>query len=85
MAEIRTITLHLSATEKTLMAERVGSQELFKALGYLGTWNMTFPHVDIYSDGETDLVASYKCADGSRGYTIGAIWNAAESRYGFHS
>jgi hypothetical protein len=62
-------------------------QEFYATIGYLSSWNMTFPHVDIYpdnyKDGNTDLVAVYRKEDGSVGYAIGAVWH--ETHYSCHS
>ena len=69
-------------------AHRVNPRrEFYAAIGYLSSWNMTFPTVDIYphdnTDTNTDLVAVYKREDGSVGYTLAAIWQ--ETYYSFHS
>lgn len=62
-------------------------KEYHAAIGYLSSWNMTFPTVDIYpdtlKDDNTDLIAVYKREDGTVGYTLGAIWR--ETYYSFHS
>lgn len=79
----RTVNLHFDAVSLIQLHEATDTLELYKALAYLSTWNLTFPTVDIYHDGKTDLVASFKNADGSPGYTIGAIWNG--SSYNYHS
>lgn len=61
--------------------------EYYAAIGYLSSWNMTFPTVDIYPHGHsetnTDLLAVYKREDGTVGYTLAAIWQ--ETYYSFHS
>ena len=61
--------------------------EFYAAIGYLSSWNMTFPTVDIYphghGDSNTDILAVYKREDGTVGYTIAAIWQ--ETYYSFHS
>jgi hypothetical protein len=65
----------------------VPRQAFYAAIGYLSSWNMTFPHVDIYPDNHsetnTDLAAVYEREDGTVGYAIGAVWH--ETHYGFHS
>lgn len=60
-----------------------GHSKLYEAIGYLSSWNLNYPTVDIYTDGGFDLVAVYRKADGERGYVIGAVWH--EDHYGFHS
>ena len=79
---MRTIELQLDSEELRTMA--VSMDKLFNALGYLSTWNMSYPKVKIRRDGkEDDLVAHYFHEDGTCGYTIGAIWHGKD--YGFHS
>ena len=57
--------------------------EIFKAIGYLSTWGMDYPRVEIYQDGKSDLIATYFDDKGERRYTIGAILH--DGHYGFHS
>lgn len=83
MAEVRTTIIHIDAVERTRMQAATDHDEWFRAIGYLATWNMTFPTVEIRADGETDLVAVYRDEEGNIGYVIGAVWH--DGRYGFHS
>lgn len=83
--EARSVIIHLNAVELSNLRHHVGGENLFAAIGYLSTWNLTFPLVNIYGDGQTDLVAVYLNADGSRGYTIGAVFGSHCGKYGFHS
>ena len=74
-------------TEHTLR-EEVGSKEYDAAIGYLSTWNLSFPTVQIYCTGSgprsnPELLAIYSYPDGTRGYTIGAVWHG--DHFGFHS
>jgi hypothetical protein len=87
MAELRTVAIYLDSEQVSKLSEAVGQQALYMALGYLSTWNQSFPHVDIYRDfhSEADMVAVYKNEDGSRGFTMGAIWNPTLATYTFHS
>lgn len=81
---MRNIELHLSSEDMIQIAEAIGTwDKLWTAIGYLSTWNMTFPTVNIYRDGDTDMVAVYLNKQGERGYVIGAVWH--EDHYGFHS
>ena len=82
MSETRKVTIHIDATHQTKMKEVVGKDKFFDALGYLSTWNMTHPSVDIYPD-SLDMVAVYKDEQGETKYVIGAVWH--EDHYGFHS
>ena len=83
MSEQRAVVIAMNAVEQMAIQQATDTTEWFKALGYLSTWNMTFPTVTIYSGGSTDMIAVYSDADGNRGYTIGAVWNG--ERFGFHS
>lgn len=83
MSETRTVTIHIDAVKQTEIKTAVGTEAFCKAVGYLSTWNMTFPRVDIYADTDADLVAEYKDDKGSHAYTIGAIYS--NGAYGFHS
>lgn len=79
----RNIELMLSSEDMIQIAEAAGTWEkLWMAIGYLSTWNLSYPTVRIFRDGSTDLVAVY-FKDGDRMYTIGAVWHG--DHYGFHS
>lgn len=83
MAETRNAIIHIDATDRTRMQAATDFNEWFRAIGYLTTWNMTFPTVEIRIDGETDMVAVYKDENDNVGYVIGAVWHG--DHYGFHS
>lgn len=83
MAETRNVLIQIDATKRTQMQAATDSNEWFRAIGYLSTWNMTFPTVEISPDGETDLVAVYRDEDSNVRYVIGAVWH--DDHYGFHS
>ena len=85
MAESRNVLIHMNSVQRTVMEEITGYPELMMALGYLSTWNMTFPSVTIFVQDEInpELVAVYKDEDDVRRYTIGAVWNG--TKFGFHS
>ena len=81
---IRQVELNLSSEDMIRIAESIGTwDKLWQAIGYLSSWNFTYPVVTIFRDGETDLVAVYKDASGDRQYVIGAVWHG--EHYGFHS
>ena len=82
MSDTRKVIIHINAVDQTNMKEIVGREKFFDAIGYLSTWNMTHPSVDIYPD-DTDMVAVYKDEQGKTEYVIGAVWH--EDHYGFHS
>lgn len=79
----RTIIMHIDAVQQTEMQFATDTIEWCKALGYLASWNRTYPRVEIYEDGETDMFAVYYDAEGNRAYTVGAVWH--DDHYGFHS
>jgi len=65
------------------IAESIGTwDKLWDAIGYLSTWNLAYPVVNIFKDRDNDLVAVY-FKDGDRMYTIGAVWH--DDHYGYHS
>jgi hypothetical protein len=81
---MRNIELHLSSEDMITIAEAIGTwDKLWEAIGYLSSWNLSFPQCRIFRDGGVDLVAVYSDADGNRQYTIGAVWH--DDHYGFHS
>lgn len=81
---MRSIQLNISSEDMIQIAEIIGTwDKLWCAIGYLSSWNMTFPTVNIYRDGDTDMVAVYLNEQGKRGYVIGAVWH--DDHYGFHS
>lgn len=80
----RSIELNLSQSDMIQIAESIGTwDKLWQAIGYLSSWNMSYPTVRIFRDGGDDLVAAYFREDGERGYVIGAVWHG--EHYGFHS
>ena len=86
MAESRVINLHINAVDKTKVCETSGASKFFDAIGYLSTWNMTYPTVDIYiaDSGEVpELFARYLDESGDSKYVIGAVWHG--DHFGFHS
>tara|TARA_R110000822_G_C15034505_1_gene464625 strand:+ start:376 stop:627 length:252 start_codon:yes stop_codon:yes gene_type:complete len=81
----RQVTINLTTGELTEIAMNTGSWEkLWHAIGYLSTWNDSYPYVNIWRDGkDAHLVAVYRDTETDRTYTIGAIWQ--QDHYGFHS
>lgn len=82
----RIVKLRLDGEDMIEIAECIGTwDKLWMAIGYLSSWNPTYPEVAIIRDStnEPDLIAIYTKEDGSRGYVIGAVWNGTD--YGFHS
>lgn len=83
VTDIRTVAININAVEIAKICNNVGEDKFNAAIGYLSTWNYTYPKVIIYAEDDRDLVAVYKTADDSTGYVIGAIWH--DDHYGFHS
>lgn len=83
MSEFRTVQINIHAVDVSGIINRTDRQEYYKAIGYLSSWNLSFPKVVIWADSEGDLVANYLNEDGTIGYVIGAVWH--EDHFGFHS
>lgn len=85
MSESRTVDYAFNAAELTELHEQVGIEHVQKALGYLSTWNFTFPKVRIWIDvKQCEIIATYFREDGATvGYCIGAVWHG--DHFGFHS
>ena len=80
---MRTVELNLTSEDMITIAESIGTwDKLWDAIGYLSTWNLSYPSVNIFKDRDNDLVAVY-FKDGDRMYTIGAVWH--DDHYGYHS
>lgn len=96
MATTKTFTIEAGETRAVIhmgdsvtqcgIMERVGPAEFYRAVGYLSTWNMTFPEVRLYYNlRELEITASYYDGAGNLGYCIGAVFNADSGKFGFHS
>ena len=80
---MRTVELNLTSEDMITIAESIGTWgKLWEAIGYLSSWNLSYPVVNIFKDRDNDLVAVY-FKDGDRMYTIGAVWH--DDHYGYHS
>lgn len=84
----RTVTINLTSEDMIQIAVVINTwDKLHEAIGYLSTWNMSYPNVVIYRDGtkagDADLVAVYSDAERNVKYVIGAVWH--EDHYGYHS
>jgi hypothetical protein len=77
------IEFDTSAMTEIAMSNNCDWEKLWHAIGYLSTWNTTYPTVLIFRDGATDLVAIYYDEKNSPKYVIGAVWHG--EHYGFHS
>jgi hypothetical protein len=80
---MRLLKLDISKDMLMDMAAQTDYIQLMDAIGYLSTWNMDYPVVDIFADGDTDLVAIYCDEYGKRQYVIGAVWH--DDHFGYHS
>ena len=80
----RIVNINLTNEDMITIAESIGTwDKLWTAIGYLSTWNLSYPTVSIFRDGGNDLVAVYHKDDDERAYVIGAVWH--DDHYGFHS
>ena len=80
----RKVTLSLTNEDMIQIAQSIGTwDKLWTAIGYLSTWNLSYPTVNIFGDGGDDLVAVYRNDAGEKTYVIGAVWNGTD--YGYHS
>ena len=74
-----------SVTQSSII-NAVGAPEFYRAVGYLSTWNMSFPEVALYYNAkEREITASYYTSMGVLAYCIGAVFNDATKQFGFHS
>ncbi len=57
------------------------------AIGYLSTWGLSYPFVDIFiSLKDSEFTACYrKTTEGYPAYVIGAVFNKQSKKFGFHS
>jgi hypothetical protein len=80
----RTVKSFINPSQQIEIAEAIGTwDKLWEAIGYLSTWNQSYPTVELWRDGKTDMVAVYRDTDGNVKYVIGAVWHG--DHYGFHS
>ena len=81
---MRTVELNLTSVDMITIADSIGTwDKLWEAIGYLSTWNLSYPVVNIFKDRDNDLVAVYRTQYGNKQYVIGAVWNGTD--YGYHS
>ena len=74
-----------SVTQSSIR-EHVGPVEFYRAVGYLSTWNMSFPEVKLlYNVRDMEITASYYDVTGALSYCIGAVFNDTTKQFGFHS
>ena len=84
----RSVTHFIDADTYWTIVELVGYKPYQQAIGYLSSWSHgsdNYPEVAIYGCSDGELYANYIRSDGSRGYSIGAIWHPEDQRYSFHS
>lgn len=90
----RIIRFSPDSATMTSIAEITGNAELFKALGYLSSWNTPgHAYCEIIGgvyDGVPELVATYRKEErGPITYQIGAVWHpdpaGDDGHFGYHS
>jgi hypothetical protein len=64
--------------------QRTNREQVMNALGYLTTWNMSYPEVMIALDLKHREMSAYYYREGKCGHVIGAIWHD-DGRSSFHS
>lgn len=84
MSESRTVQILATSVDISIVREEVGFKEFNNAIGYLSTWNMTYPKVVIFIDSkELEIQASYRDENDQPKYFICGVWQ--DDQYSFHS
>lgn len=86
MAEQRSINLLANSVDVNTVRRAVGAEQFYRAIGYLSSWNMTFPKVGIsvYPE-DNQIVAAYCDEADTRRFVIVAVWDEASKTYSFNS
>lgn len=89
MAESREVTYRFDAVALSELCMTTSRQGVMDALGYLSSWNFTFPIVEVFIQHGCELTAVYrnKREDRAPGYVIAAIWHDDDGggHFSFHS
>jgi hypothetical protein len=82
---MRNIQYAFDAVELNAVHHATDYKQVESALGYLSSWNMSFPIVTIYIAGDEEIRAVYynKADDKRAGYVLAAVWH--DDHFGFHS
>jgi hypothetical protein len=84
MAESRVVNYQFNAADLSQLQGETDYAQVNAALGYLTTWNFTFPTVNItIARDYQEMTAVYLTENGKCGYVIGAVWNGVS--FGYHS
>jgi hypothetical protein len=87
MTDARRVDYQFNAVDMTNLMINVGKndKEVYRALGYLSTWNFSYPIVKIWIDAKHCEInaAFFDTDDGDCRYSIGAVWH--DDHFGFHS
>ena len=80
----------LEEVSKILYAAGCDNNAVEIAIGYLSTWGLSYPFVDIYINvKDTEFTACYRKRAFEQGdspaYVIGAVFNKQSKKFGFHS
>lgn len=88
----RTAIIHVNPDDRESILTEIGRDAYNGALGYLSDWGIglsIYAHVTIYivlGDGLPEMHAAYRAEPTDPpGFTLHAIWNVPEKRWGFHS
>ena len=81
---MRNIQYAFDAVELNAVHHATDYKQVESALGYLSSWNMSFPIVTIYIAGDEEIRAVYynKADDKRAVCTLTAVWS--EDHFGFH-
>lgn len=87
---MREINYDFNAVELNILQHATDHRQVEVALGYLSTWNMSFPVVRIFLTRDHEITACYYKSphdDGSdkASYAICAVWREDERKFSFHS
>lgn len=80
----RTVKFLSSGEINQTVIDQVGHTAFYNAIGYLSSWNMSYPNVVIFVDQkELEIQASYRDEKDNPKYFICGVWHG--DHYGFHS
>jgi hypothetical protein len=84
---MRNIQYAFNAVELTALHHATDHKQVEIALGYLSSWNMSFPSVLIYIVDKDEIRAVYrdKEDDVRPGYVLAAVWHDDDKKFSFHS
>ena len=84
---MRNIQYAFNAVELNALHHATDYKEVCDALGYLSSWNMSFPIVLIYIVDKDEIRAVYRNSENDvyPGYVLAAVWREDDKKFSFHS